>query len=677
MKRKAMYGIGALLCVVQMFFSLTFPCCAAQIGMGALPVEEERPRVTSVSISPGTAVVSKNATCAFAAAVTGENNYSKEVVWSVSGQTSGNTFIDGNGVLNVASDEAAASLVVKAVSKQDSNYSATALATIQASTYYIQLQASPDNGGSVFGSGAVKEGGYAVITAAPNNGFTFEGWLLNNNRVSQDARYVVDNIRSDATYVAEFKPVDCRVTINVNNADGGTATEGRTVRYGENIVLEAAPREGYEFDGWTENGNTVSRDRRMEVGNITGDRAFTAVFKKKEVKTYTITASASSTNGTVTPEGNTTVTEGSGVMYTITPDKGYTIRTVYVDGIEIGKTASFNFTNVRGDHTISADFEEAPKQDDPEKPEADQTKKEENKNETDKQDGTNKQDKKDAADNSDDPEKKLQEDGARKQEETDQKDAAMPEEEKSAGTLAALHISVEEAERLIAEKKEGELLAGALKTGDLQIAVHNDFADGRQENFGVYGLESAAGQLLSGEEELLMLQGELPVALDLSITDMEGKAPQEIKAAFEEKKLPGMTVGRHFEVTLEETKNNKTRSVSEISEEIKVVIHVPKPLQAEDRRFYVLRLHTMRDGSQELAQLVDEDEDPATITFSTDKFTPCAIAYMDWEPEEAVSSDHKPGKDSSMRNAAGIAIVVMAAIVTATGIWYIAGKKRK
>lgn len=104
MKRKAMYGIGALLCVVQMFFSLTFPCCAAQIGMGALPVEEEWPRVTSVSISPGTAVVSKNATCAFAAAVTGENNYSKEVVWSVSGQTSGNTFIDGNGVLNVASD---------------------------------------------------------------------------------------------------------------------------------------------------------------------------------------------------------------------------------------------------------------------------------------------------------------------------------------------------------------------------------------------------------------------------------------------------------------------------------------------------------------------------------------------------------------------------------------------
>lgn len=134
--------------------------------------------------------------------------------------------------------------MVKAVSKQDSNYSATALATIQASTYYIQLQASPDNGGSVFGSGAVKEGGYAVITAAPNNGFTFEGWLLNNNRVSQDARYVVDNIRSDATYVAEFKPVDCRVTINVNNADGGTATESRTVKYGENIVLEAAPKGG-------------------------------------------------------------------------------------------------------------------------------------------------------------------------------------------------------------------------------------------------------------------------------------------------------------------------------------------------------------------------------------------------------------------------------------------------
>ena len=655
MKRRVIYRVGVYICMMQMFFSMAFPCCAAEIGTGAFPVEEGRPTVTSVSISPGTVVVSKKAACTFTATVTGENNYSREVAWSVSGKTSGNTFIDGNGVLNVAADETASSLVVKAVSKQDSNYSATALASVQASTYYIQLQASPDNGGSVYGSGSVKEGGYAVISAAPKDGFIFEGWLLNNNRVSQDARYVVDNIRGDLTYVAEFKPVDCRITVNVNDSNAGTATESKTVKYGESMTLEAAPKEGYQFDGWTENGNTVSRDSRMEIGNITGDRTFTAVFKKKEVKTYTITASVSSANGTVTPEGKTTVTEGTAILYTITPKSGYAIRTVYVDGVEIGNTSSFNFSYVKEDHTISADFVKAPEQ---------------------KENNAGTQDK-NKTDNSDDPQKKPQGDDGSKKEETDQKDDQEEEEEEFAGTLAALHISVTEAKQLIAEKKDGELIAEAMETGDLQMTVHNDFADGRQENFGVSGFQSVAGLLLSTEEELLMLQGDLPVMIDLSIKDMEGKTPQEVKDAFEEKKLPGMTIGRYFEITLEETKKEEKETVSELAEELKVVIHVPKPLQAEDRKFYVLRLHTEKDGSQEFAQLLDEDESPDTITFSTDKFSPYAIAYIDWKTEEAVEAGGEAVDNNRMRNVAGMVIVAMAVIVTATGIWYIVGRKKK
>lgn len=333
MRRRGLYRIGVYICMIGMLFLTAFPCHAAEIGTGAFPVEEKRPIVTAVSISPGTVVVSKNTTCAFSASVTGENNYSREVAWSVSGQTSGNTFIDGNGVLNVASDEAASSLVIKAVSKQDSNYSATALAYVQASTYHIQLQASPENGGTVYGSGEVKEGGYVVISATPNDGFTFEGWLLNNNRVSQDSRYIADNIRGDATYVAEFKPIDCRITVNVSDSNAGTATESRTVKYGEGVTLEAFPKDGYQFDSWTENGNTASKNSRMQIDKITGDRTFTAVFKKKEAQNYTITASVSSGGGTVTPEGKTTVKEGTAVMYTITPNKGYAIRTVY----EIGR----------------------------------------------------------------------------------------------------------------------------------------------------------------------------------------------------------------------------------------------------------------------------------------------------------------------------------------------------
>lgn len=670
MKTKATYHVGAYILVLQMFFGAVLPCHAAGTGAEAFSAEEERPAVTSVSISPGSVVVSKDSTCVFTASVSGENNYSRDVAWSVSGQTSQNTFIDGNGVLNVASDEGASSLIVKAVSRQDSNFSATALASVQASTYYIELQASPDNGGSVFGSGEVKEGGYAVISAVPSDGFVFGGWMLNGSRVSQDERYVVDNIRGDATYVAEFKAVDCRITVNVNNSSFGTATESRTVKYGENITLEAAPKDGYQFEGWTENGNTVSRDSRMQVDHITGDRTFTAVFKKKEVMNYTITASASSAGGTVTPEGKTTVTEGSGVLYTITPKDGFAIRTVYVDGKEIGKTSSFNFSDVRGDHTISADFVEAPGQNNsngskmPEKTEV--------KDDPEK--------KPDQTQVKDDPEKTQTTGQERKgADRGETEESAQEEAEKSAGTLAELGLSVDEAKRLIEENRDGELLAGAQDAGDLQLIVQNDFMDAAQENSGAACLEKVPGQLLTGEEKLKMLQGSLPVTIELSVKDTEGRVSQEVKEVFEERKLPGMEIGRHFEISLKETKGEETKSVSRLSEKLEVVIRVPKPLKAENRKFYILRLHTKEDGSQEFAQLPDEDDNPDTITFSTDQFSPYAIAYIDWEAEEA----KKPQETERVvddKGMAGVIVVIVVALgigITVLLVWDIAVRRHK
>lgn len=348
-------------------------------------------------------------------------------------------------------------------------------------------------------------------------------------------------------------------------------------------------------------------------------------------------------------------------MYTITPKSGYAIRTVYVDGVEVGKTSSFNFSDVRGDHTISADFIEAPVQENTSVKAPEQT------------DRTGVQEK---ADSSDDPQRKPQED-APKKEEAEREDKPEPEEENLKGTLAALHISSEEAKRLISENNDGELLERALETGDLQIKIYNDFADGRQENFGVSGLESAAGQLLSGEEKLTMLQGDLPVAIDFAVRDREGKVPQETRDIFEERKPSGMTIGRYFEITLEKRKKGEEKeNVSELGEKIKVVLHIPKPLQAQDREFYILGLHTQKDSGPEPVLLSDEDENPDTITFSTDRFSSYAIAYIDRETENAAESGKETDDNSRTKTAAGAVIVVIALIVTVTGIWYIVGRKR-
>ncbi len=682
MKGKTIRCIGIYILLANLFFSTVMPCRAAQIGSGAggngaatiAEADIERSFITSVTVSPGTAVVSKDTTCGFTAYVAGVNNYSREVAWSVSGQTSQSTFIDANGILNVAADEKASSMVVKAVSKQDSHYSATALVSVRETTYYLQVKASPENGGAVYGSGSVKEGGYAVISAAPNSGFVFESWTLNGNRVSQNAQYTVDNMCGDATYVAEFKPASCRITVNVNDTDAGTATESRTVNYGEGMTLEAWAKEGYQFDGWTENGNTVSRDSRMQLDHITDSRTFTAVFSKKNTqpKTYTITASASSENGTITPAGKSTVKEGEGLLYTITPKSGYAVSAVYVDGKAVGWMNSFHFTDVRENHTISVDFAESAVKDKNsaaamEKP-ARTDGKSGNKKDTAEQDyktdRDGNEDKDKDADKADDEAAREDSDGR-------------AQESGLTGTLKYLQISVQEAERLVKGNNDAELMSGALETGDLQVTIYNDFADTKQE-VSYYNFEAVVDYFLTGDEKMELLQGSVPVAINLYIEDANGKEPAQVQKHFAENKLPGMNIGQYFEVSLTASKRGETQMIAELPTALKVVIDVPEHLKTENRQFYVLRLHTKEDGSREFAQLADEDDNPDTITFSTDKFSPYAIAYIDWNAESGTAADEAgaQAKGSEIRNAAGIVIVLLAVAVTVTGILYIAGKRK-
>ena len=70
---------------------------------------------------------------------------------------------------------------------------------------------------------------------------------------------------------------------------------------------------------------------------------------------YTITASAGP-NGSISPSGNVTVNQGLDKSFTITPDTGYNIADVLVDGNSVGAVSSHTFTSVTEDHSISATF---------------------------------------------------------------------------------------------------------------------------------------------------------------------------------------------------------------------------------------------------------------------------------------------------------------------------------
>ena len=70
---------------------------------------------------------------------------------------------------------------------------------------------------------------------------------------------------------------------------------------------------------------------------------------------YTIKATAG-TGGSISPSGDVSVREGGDQTFTITPDKGYAVANVKIDGKRIGAVKSYTFENVRRTHTIEVIF---------------------------------------------------------------------------------------------------------------------------------------------------------------------------------------------------------------------------------------------------------------------------------------------------------------------------------
>ena len=73
---------------------------------------------------------------------------------------------------------------------------------------------------------------------------------------------------------------------------------------------------------------------------------------------YTIKTTAGA-GGSISPSGSVSVREGRDQTFTITPDKGYAVSNVKIDGKSIGAVKSYTFENVRRTHTIEVIFMKA------------------------------------------------------------------------------------------------------------------------------------------------------------------------------------------------------------------------------------------------------------------------------------------------------------------------------
>ena len=221
----------------------------------------------------------------------------------------------------------------------------TFVAVFSPLSYEITTECDPAEGGTVTGAGIYDYGTTAILTATPNDYYSFVCW---SDGIPSNPRNVV--VTGDAHYKAIFLfngLPQYTITVTANDPILGSVTGSGTYPQGATIEISAIPYSGVNFTGWddgiTDNPRSITVTQDMEI---------MAIFEKTE--TYTITVRAENpllgtTYGSGAYPLNQVVTIGA------TPNMGF-----YFSGWQDGNMDNPRTITVTGNAEYIASFAQSP-----------------------------------------------------------------------------------------------------------------------------------------------------------------------------------------------------------------------------------------------------------------------------------------------------------------------------
>jgi hypothetical protein len=176
----------------------------------------------------------------------------------------------------------------------------------------------------------------------------------------------VDGVHQDSTTSYTFTNVTAShsihavfgitvFAINASATTGGSITPSGnvSVNYGATLAFAIAADNGYHLDSLFVDGLHQDSTTSFTFVNVTSNHSINAKFA---VDMFTITATADS-GGTITPSGAVAVAYGGSKQFSFSPNAGFKLVSLFVDGIHEDSTTSYTFENVKANHSIAAHFE--------------------------------------------------------------------------------------------------------------------------------------------------------------------------------------------------------------------------------------------------------------------------------------------------------------------------------
>lgn len=182
---------------------------------------------------------------------------------------------------------------------------------------------------------------------------------------------------------------------------------------------------------------------------------------------------------------------------------------------------------------------------------------------------------------------------------------------------------------------------------------------GQEYTAGVADTLAVANAVLTPEQMQLVNNGET-IEIRIDVKDISDQVPEQDKETIEngireyQKEVPGLTLGMYVDISMFiRIGEGDWNAITATREPIEVIIGIPESLQEKGRAYYIIRAH---DGIP--AFMNDMDDEPGTITVSTDLFSSYAIAYV-----QADGTGHKCGLCHICPTFLGICYFIWLAII--------------
>jgi Big-like domain-containing protein len=224
----------------------------------------------------------------------------------------------------------------------------TVLVSATGNTFLVTLNFGGN--GVIIGPGTADLNTTPGYTIVPNTGFHVADVTVNGVSQGAATSLTLPPVNTNMTITATFAANTFTVTKTSTN---GAIIGPATADYGTAPVYTITPTTGYHVVDVTVDGASKGAVPSVTLPPVTANVAITASFA---INTYTIAATSDS-KGTMTPTGNVPVTHGTSETFSFTPNPGYNIVNVIVDGVPQGTPASYTFTNITGGgHSIKVAF---------------------------------------------------------------------------------------------------------------------------------------------------------------------------------------------------------------------------------------------------------------------------------------------------------------------------------